>query len=107
MYCIECGSPIEASTRTCPACRFQQPLEEFADVEPGLAPTGPKTVLPVRFIDSPPKPASKTRLAPAIAVFIALCISTGLSVYLLTRQAPERTIKPTDAAPAETETKSK
>jgi hypothetical protein len=106
MYCIECGSPIEASTRTCPACRFPQPLEEFADVEPGLTPTGPRTVLPVRFLDTPPKPASKARLAPAIAVFIALCISTGLSVYLLTRQVPEPTTKPAEAPPAETEAKS-
>ena len=34
MYCIECGSPIEATARICGACRFPQPLEEFADVEP-------------------------------------------------------------------------
>ena len=103
MYCIECGSPIDASARVCPTCRFPQPLEEFADVEPGLAPPGPRTVLPVRFVDTPPKP--RTRLAPALAVFVALCISTGLSVYLLTRPAPQPADKPADGSPAATESK--
>lgn len=87
MYCIECGSPIEATARICGTCRFPQPLEEFADLEPALAGGAPRTVLPVSFIDAPAKPANRTRIAPAIAVFIALCISTGLSVYLLTRQS--------------------
>lgn len=88
MYCIECGSPIEATARMCGVCRFPQPLEEFADLEPALAGNGPRTVLPVRFVEANTKPVQKPRLAPAIAVFIALCISTGLSVYLLTRQSP-------------------
>ena len=94
MYCIECGSPIEATARICGACRFPQPLEEFADVEPALAPAAPRTVLPVRLVDAPAKPASRTRLAPALAVFIALCISTGLSVYLLTRQTAKTAAPP-------------
>lgn len=89
MYCIECGSPIEATARICGTCRFPQPLEEFADLEPALAGAAPRTAMPVRFVESTAKPAKRTRLAPAVAVFIALCISTGLSVYLLTRQTPQ------------------
>ncbi|MBM3406937.1 MAG: hypothetical protein FJY25_06330 [Betaproteobacteria bacterium] len=89
MYCIECGAPIEATARICGACRFPQPLEEFADVEPALAAAAPslapKPVFPVRLEDTPQKASHKPRVATALAVFIALCISTGLSVYLLTR----------------------
>ncbi len=89
MYCIECGAPIEATARICGACRFPQPLEEFADVEPLLATGGgvavPKPAFPVRLEEPSRKREKKPRLAAAIAVFIALCISTGLSMYLLTR----------------------
>lgn len=89
MYCIECGAPIEATARICGACRFPQPLEEFADVEPQQASGGSaaaqKPVFPVRLEEPPKKRDNKPRLAAAIAVFIALCISTGLSMYLLTR----------------------
>lgn len=89
MYCIECGAPIEATARICGVCRFPQPLEEFADVEPVLAAAAssvaPKPVFPVRLEDPPKKVRHKPRVATALAVFIALCISTGLSVYLLTR----------------------
>lgn len=100
MYCIECGSPIEATARICGTCRFPQPLEEFADLEPALAGAGARTAMPVRFIEAAPKPAKRTRLAPAVAVFIALCISTGLSAYLLTRQAPHTPTRAPAAAPA-------
>lgn len=89
MYCIECGAPIEATARICGACRFPQPLEEFADVEPQQTSVGSaaaqKPVFPVRLEEPPRKREKKPRLAAAIAVFIALCISTGLSMYLLTR----------------------
>ena len=90
MYCIECGAPIEATARICGACRFPQPLEEFAEIEQHTAPATPsaaqKPGFPVRLEEPPKKRDHRPRLAAAIAVFIALCISTGLSVYLLTRQ---------------------
>jgi hypothetical protein len=90
MYCIECGAPIEASARICGACRFPQPLEEFAELEQqtaqAVSPAAQKPVFPVRLEEPPKKQDHRPRLAAAIAVFIALCISTGLSVYLLTRQ---------------------
>lgn len=94
MYCIECGAPIEASARICGACRFPQPLEEFAELEQqtaqAVSPATQKPVFPVRLEEPPRKKDHRPRLAAAIAVFIALCISTGLSVYLLTRQpAPQ------------------
>ena len=99
MYCIECGAPIEATARICGACRFPQPLEEFADVEPQHASGGSaaaqKPVFPVRLEEPPKKREKKPRLAAAIAVFIALCISTGLSMYLLTRpHAPPAPLSP-------------
>ena len=58
MYCIECGAPIEATARICGACRFPQPLEEFADVEPQQASGGSaaaqKPVFPgVRGMEKP------------------------------------------------------
>jgi hypothetical protein len=90
MYCIDCGAPVEASARICGACRFPQPLEEFAELEQQIAqatsPAAQKPVFPVRLEEPPKKRDHRPRLAAAIAVFIALCISTGLSVYLLTRQ---------------------
>lgn len=113
MYCIECGAPIEATARICGACRFPQPLEEFADVEPQQASGGSaaaqKPVFPVRLEEPPKKREKKPRLAAAIAVFIALCISTGLSMYLLTRPRanldtpapqPATAAEPTPSAPA-------
>ena len=113
MYCIECGAPIEATARICGACRFPQPLEEFADVEPQQASGGSaaaqKPVFPVRLEEPQKKREKKPRLAAAIAVFIALCISTGLSMYLLTRPRanldipapqPATAAEPTPAAPA-------
>ena len=104
MYCIECGAPIEATARFCGVCRFPQPLEEFAEIEPAPASAtssvAPKPVFPVRLEDTPKKVSHKPRIAAALAVFIALCISTGLSVYLLTR-APAATKTP---APTRSET---
>jgi hypothetical protein len=89
MYCIDCGAPIEATARICGACRFPQPLEEFADVEPlhasGGGAAAQKPVFPVKLDEPPRQRRNSPRLAAAIAVFIALCISTGLSMYLLTR----------------------
>ena len=106
MYCIECGAPIEATARICGACRFPQPLEEFADVEPQHASGGSaaaqKPVFPVRLEEPPKKREKKPQLAAAIAVFIALCISTGLSMYLLTRPhgSPDTpSTQPTTASP--------
>jgi hypothetical protein len=90
MYCIECGAPIEATARICGTCRFPQPLEEFAEIEQHAAqatpPAAQKPGFPVRLEEPPKKRDHRPRLAAAMAVFIALCISTGLSVYLLTRQ---------------------
>jgi hypothetical protein len=113
MYCIDCGAPIEASARICGACRFPQPLEEFADVEPLQATAGgaaaQKPVFPVKLEEPPRQRRNSPRLAAAIAVFIALCISTGLSMYLLTRPhaAPDTpssqvttTSPPTQPSPA-------
>ena len=111
MYCIECGAPIEATARICGVCRFPQPLEEFAEVEPALAAAASapaqKPVFPVRLEDTPKKASHKPRVATALAVFIALCISTGLSVYLLTRApgvakspAPASSETPTEAGPS-------
>ena len=102
MYCIECGAPIEATARICGVCRFPQPLEEFADVESASAtPGAQKPVLSVRFVDSPPKRNNRARLATALAAFIALCISTGLTVYLLTRK-PANSEVPVAPPPAST-----
>lgn len=98
MYCIECGAPIEATARICGTCRFPQPLEEFADVEPVHAPGAggaQKPVFPVRLEEPPRTREKRPRLAAAIAVFVALCISTGLSMYLLTRpHAPPSSTSP-------------
>ncbi len=96
MYCIECGAPIEATARICGACRFPQPLEEFAELEPlldqgGGTTTAQKPVFPVRLEEPPRKREHRPRVAAAIAVFVALCISTGLSVYLLTRSPAAKT----------------
>ena len=104
MYCIECGAPIEATARICGTCRFPQPLEEFADVEPVHAPgagAAQKPVFPVRLEDPPRTREKSPRLAAAIAVFIALCISTGLLMYLLTRpHAPPSNTSPQPATAA-------
>ena len=105
MYCIECGAPIEATARICGVCRFPQPLEEFADIEAAAVQggaAGHKTVLPVRFVESPPKRSNRAKLAAALAAFVALCISTGLAVYLLTRPPPPGSAasSPAQTAPA-------